>query len=380
MAAAAGSAGVGAAARELYPVSGADIFGSALVILHEVPRPTTDMLNSRNYHGPIHTARPKNNMNFSETGRIPRGAHESVFAGAAGAAAAGAAAAAAPKPPRPGKYVLIGKESKYCTDRYPKPDSPTRYCETLRNPFIPPVGGNLLHFTYDTFKEREKVVVPPSISEKDKLGFVLDKLSSRIQTIMGVNPGIRLRYEIPKPNGAKTEYTTKIRFLPEEFTFGIVKGGREKTEDKEYFIETPVNTVLREYEEEVGGKILNDLRGNLIETTTKTSNKYLIYIIQVRTGIRNAMEAKINERNQRYLGEVFDLQFMHTDDIKGIYHRLNRPSKDALKTMVPQAIPLGAYGGARKQKTKRDVRKHVRHMLCKHKQQRKQTQKRKPRV
>jgi len=338
MSAATGGAGASAAAAAaaapyLVPISDAEPIGSGIVFLHEV-------------------------------------------AGAAGAAAAAAAALA------PGKYILVGKESKYCTDvdeddrkaaydavitrRGPAAIAEARAARDAVPPFFTkmrnPAEPGAPFFTEATFLERQRFVLPAGTAAgtSDTLLTAKVKFTERLTNIMRINPGIILRHDTPllRSDGS---YTTNFRYLPASFKYGIIKGSREKDSSKRFYVEDPIRTISREFREEVG----TDFNPRPLLQFPGLSAGYKIFFTTTKDQAppgkdaeftRSFIEDKIRGRTARHYGELFDLEFMKTDEIMTKLDKFNIVSIEVLTYMHTQRM----MGGSRTRRNRRRNRKQRR--------------------
>jgi 8-oxo-dGTP pyrophosphatase MutT (NUDIX family) len=119
--------------------------------------------------------------------------------------------------------------------------------------------------------------------------------------------------------------------------FGFPKGGAKGTE-------TPLDTAVREFDEEVGY--------NLDPTKLKVlqQSEYTVYTYNVLPDEKKTIEGAIATMKANRKGELFEVMFRSLEDIKKEKRFMNRKSIDALFTFERNLRYMG--GGSRKLKTR----------------------------
>lgn len=135
---------------------------------------------------------------------------------------------------------------------------------------------------------------------------------SEIAKKLSATSGIRIQYDTIKSVGQGTDnrMVTKYRY-PSDF-LGIVKGKKENNE-------TPIQTALREFNEEIGFRPFEtDLRELLTipDPRDRTGTKMVtIFTFEMGDKALKALEITTQSRIQRHSGEVFDLTFKTKNEI-----------------------------------------------------------------
>jgi len=132
--------------------------------------------------------------------------------------------------------------------------------------------------------------------------------------------------------------------------FGFPKGGAKGTE-------TPLDTAVREFGEEVGY--------NLDPTKLKVlqQSEYTVYTYNVLTDEKKAIESAIATMKANRKGELFEVMFRSLEDIKKEKKFMNRKSIEALFTFERNLGKMG--GGSRKSKKRTTRRKRAKRQTSK---------------
>ena len=119
--------------------------------------------------------------------------------------------------------------------------------------------------------------------------------------------------------------------------FGFPKGGAKGTE-------TPLDTAVREFGEEVGyGLDRSKLR-------VLQQSEYTVYTYNVSTDEKKAIEDAIAIMKANRKGELFEVMFRSLEELNKEKRKMNRKSIDALAVFERNLRQLG--GGSRKSKTR----------------------------
>ena len=305
---------------------------------------------------------------------VPSGAGLVLIYEATAAAAAGASAAAPAM--APGKYILVGKESKFCTDAdltdmkaaYDAAIAAEKTVEEaeaakaavppfftkLNNPF----GATVLplpKFTQDVLTERQRFVRPPGMTTDAFFEAAKAKFTERLIAISRVNPGVRLTFDTPVLRDAGSVYTTNFRYLHDQSKYGIIKGSRERNAEKTHYVESTETTIFREFFEETGVRLVKK------PEFKATISKYDIYVTKTSDQrpdpeFKSMIENKIVERARRQYGELFDMEFMRLDTALRRIEDFNGISGDAITILNYRRM----LGGKRKKQTRQHQRLHRR--------------------
>ena len=132
--------------------------------------------------------------------------------------------------------------------------------------------------------------------------------------------------------------------------FGFPKGGAKGTE-------TPLDTAVREFGEEVGY--------NLDPTKLKVlqQSEYTVYTYNVLIDEKKAIESAIATMKANRKGELFEVMFRSLEDIKKEKKFMNRKSIDALLAFERNLKQMG--GGSRKSKKRTTRRKRAKRQTSK---------------
>jgi 8-oxo-dGTP pyrophosphatase MutT (NUDIX family) len=132
--------------------------------------------------------------------------------------------------------------------------------------------------------------------------------------------------------------------------FGFPKGGAKGTE-------TPLDTAVREFDEEVGY--------NLDPTKLKVlqQSEYTVYTYNVLTDEKKTIESAIATMKANRKGELFEIMFRSLEDIKKEKRNMNRKSIDALFTFERNLRNMG--GGSRKSNKRTTRRKRAKRQTSK---------------
>jgi 8-oxo-dGTP pyrophosphatase MutT (NUDIX family) len=132
--------------------------------------------------------------------------------------------------------------------------------------------------------------------------------------------------------------------------FGFPKGGAKGTE-------TPLDTAVREFGEEVGY--------NLDPTKLKVlqQSEYTVYTYNVLTDEKKTIEGAIATMKANRKGELFEIMFRSLEDIKKEKKFMNRKSIEALFTFERNLGKMG--GGSRKSKKRITRRKRAKRQTSK---------------
>jgi 8-oxo-dGTP pyrophosphatase MutT (NUDIX family) len=132
--------------------------------------------------------------------------------------------------------------------------------------------------------------------------------------------------------------------------FGFPKGGAKGTE-------TPLDTAVREFDEEVGY--------NLDPTKLKVlqQSEYTVYTYNVLTDEKKTIESAIATMKANRKGELFEIMFRSLEEIKKEKRNMNRKSIDALFTFERNLRNMG--GGSRKSNKRTTRRKRAKRQTSK---------------
>jgi 8-oxo-dGTP pyrophosphatase MutT (NUDIX family) len=250
-------------------------------------------------------------------------------------------------------FVLLGKESQYCTD--------------IWNMFIHPDTGR--PFTSkEEFKAYQTYRAPASASNAPVAARAEFSRRAHALTSRNVEFEGGIRFDTIKQNAADPSiWTTNFRFLPENFRYGIVKGGRETGE-------TISQTIQREAREEIGIVLDPGMQIGIVPELIENYCMVFTYIDQVGpaqiANFRKYITDTIARRTAEHYGELYDLAFVSVDMIFGepsIFLRLNAKSKQALQFIFSAFTPPESNrrfaGGVRKRRTMR--KSHTRRAMRK---------------
>ena len=132
--------------------------------------------------------------------------------------------------------------------------------------------------------------------------------------------------------------------------FGFPKGGAKGTE-------TPLDTAVREFGEEVG----YDLDPTKLRVLQQS--EYTVYTYNVLTDEKKTIEGAIATMKANRKGELFEIMFRSLEDIKKEKKFMNRKSVEALFTFERNLIYMG--GGSRKSKKRTTRRKRAKRQTSK---------------
>lgn len=240
------------------------------------------------------------------------------------------------------KLVLIGDESKYCTDEYPKKGDPA-FCTRLMK------SDGITAITPDELKKRQTLTLTNAIradimkeagnpkmddakiAEYYFISMAQNMTANNLETLKKF--GGKIRIDTPIHRGDDV-YTVNYRFLPETPFSGIIKGGMNAGE-------TARGTILREFREEVGidlphTEIVTEVGKepkiiDLLETIGVIKN-YKYYTLRVSTKF-DTIDNAIRAKNSSYIGELYNLRFVPLKTISAL--GFNQRTKDALKLFIP---------------------------------------------
>jgi len=132
--------------------------------------------------------------------------------------------------------------------------------------------------------------------------------------------------------------------------FGFPKGGAKGTE-------TPLDTALREFGEEVG----YDLDPTKLRVLQQS--EYTVYTYNVSTDEKKPINDAIATMKANRKGELFEIMFRSLEDIKKEKKFMNRKSIDALAVFERNLGKMG--GGSRKSKKRTTRRKRAKRQTSK---------------
>jgi 8-oxo-dGTP pyrophosphatase MutT (NUDIX family) len=118
--------------------------------------------------------------------------------------------------------------------------------------------------------------------------------------------------------------------------FGFPKGGAKGTE-------TPLDTAVREFGEEVGYDL------DLTKLRVLQQSEYTVYTYNVSTDEKKPINDAIATMKANRKGELFEVMFRSIEDINKEKRKMNRKSIDALTAFERN---LKHMGGSRKSKTR----------------------------
>jgi hypothetical protein len=177
---------------------------------------------------------------------------------------------------------LIGKESRFLRDLYPE----VRHQERFQLP-----GDYMKHYKH-----------------------MCKKLSQKY----------RMRIQFDTPDIYETHVRTRFRYLRNDWKYGIVKGGFDSQKDT-----SSLDNASREFNEEV---MTFDDKNAFQYLNTKIQNRDVYKIhFQNETELYDA----ILQRKTMCYGELFDIQFLKSEEIKKIWRNVNHVSKQALQLIDP---------------------------------------------
>lgn len=212
-------------------------------------------------------------------------------------------------------YILLGQESKYMTDL----------------------------FNGDSLEEFKRLQIYNSPTYEDTFYHIFETAKKIAAPSGAASPVIR--FDTPHSHIGRTSgrpiFTTHMRYLPSGAKWGIVKGRSNKGEK-------PYETILREFEEEVGYSLE---RSGIVDFIKLSSNTIFVSstlhqamikltdgkmtdkteeeaVEQVYMNINNV----IAENNTYQYGELYNLHFVDTDTILKMFENceLNQISANAL--------------------------------------------------
>jgi 8-oxo-dGTP pyrophosphatase MutT (NUDIX family) len=191
-----------------------------------------------------------------------------------------------------GTFVLLGKESKHLTDV---------------DGLFPP--GYVK--SYETFPGTDITAANAYFSRSaDQLEQQIRGDNIRRANFARISSLELIKYDTPIV-GIDT-ISVHYRFLPKNFKRGIVKGGMEPQDSG-----NPLNTIIREFDEEVGVRLTLDGL-----SPYKTVGEYIIYFHEIKSSTETGLRAKVKMFNDtivaRYSkrkGELYDLAFKSVKDI-----------------------------------------------------------------
>jgi 8-oxo-dGTP pyrophosphatase MutT (NUDIX family) len=131
--------------------------------------------------------------------------------------------------------------------------------------------------------------------------------------------------------------------------FGFPKGGAKGTE-------TPLDTAVREFGEEVGYDL------DRTKLRVLQHSEYTVYTYNVSTDEKKAIEDAIATMKANRKGELFEVMFRSIEDIKKEKKFMNRKSIDALAVFERN---LKHMGGSRKSKKRTTRRKRAKRQTSK---------------
>ena len=132
--------------------------------------------------------------------------------------------------------------------------------------------------------------------------------------------------------------------------FGFPKGGAKGTE-------TPLDTAVREFGEEVG----YDLDRSKLRVLQQS--EYTVYTYNVSTDEKKAIEDAIATMKANRKGELFDVMFRSLEELNKEKRKMNRKSIDALAVFERSLGKMG--GGSRKSKKRTTRRKRAKRQTSK---------------
>ena len=132
--------------------------------------------------------------------------------------------------------------------------------------------------------------------------------------------------------------------------FGFPKGGSKGTE-------TPLDTAVREFGEEVGYNV------DRSKLRVLQQSEYTVYTYNVSTDEKKAIEDAIATMKANRKGELFEVMFRSLEELNKEKRKMNRKSIDALAVFERNLRNMG--GGSRKLKTRTTRRKRAKRQTSK---------------
>ena len=175
------------------------------------------------------------------------------------------------------------------------------------------------------FEDREKLT-KLLVTQIEKQ---LDKEKIRLESWL-VPPAHKSSYQA-KANAGKVIYKTHARKSKSDTMFGAPKGGREP-DDK-----TPLDTILREIQEEIGNLEPELLPKKENEFEEKASNGYTIFYKAIRHTDAEKIKKEIERRKQLHIGEMFYLEFRDIDQATSLVQNAFDKIKNKIQTVVTES-------------------------------------------
>jgi hypothetical protein len=126
-------------------------------------------------------------------------------------------------------------------------------------------------------------------------------------------------------------YKSHVRKSRNDEEFGVPKGGKEPDDS------SPLHTILREIEEEIGSidKDLLPKEENAFEE--KASNGYTIFYKAIKATDAQKIKEEIQRRKQLHIGEMFDLEFRNIREANSLAKTAFEKIKSKLSSLKTQA-------------------------------------------
>ncbi len=193
------------------------------------------------------------------------------------------------------KFILVGKETRYLSD----------YNNTINNPSI---------FNSPSLKE----------SEIYNIFTLKAKEIGNIDIFTDQPKHVFITYD--KPILQNNYWSANYRILPrnkDKIFFGVPKGGKLLCDDR------PMDTVIRECEEEIGYK----MDENRLEYLG-TEKGYVFYIHKISYIELDKIKRDVKERLNKNIGELQDIQFMELQEIKQRIDEFNGLTKKIINEYI----------------------------------------------